>query len=50
MQHDAIVKYIDSIYTDDHLNIVMEYVENGSLDSLLEKFKIPEQLAVIYIK
>ena len=50
MQHDAIVKYIDSIYTDDYLNIVMEYVENGSLDTLLEKFKIPEQLAVIYIK
>ena len=42
MQHDAIVKYIDSIYTDDYLNIVMEYVENGSLDTLLEKFKIPE--------
>ena len=42
MQHEAIVKYIDSIYTDDHLNIVMEYVENGSLDTLIKKFKIPE--------
>ena len=50
LEHPKIVKYIDSIYTEDHLNIVLEYVENGSLDSLIKKFgKIPETLVVIYI-
>lgn len=51
LQHPKIVKYIDSIYTEDHLNIVLEYVENGSLDSLVKKFgKIPETLIVFYIQ
>ena len=51
LEHPKIVKYIDSIYTEDHLNIVLEYVENGSLDSLIKKFgKIPEQLVIIYIQ
>jgi serine/threonine protein kinase len=50
LDHPKIVKYIDSIYTDDHLNIVLEYVENGSLDSVVKKFgKIPETLVVLFI-
>lgn len=51
LDHPKIVKYIDSIYTDDHLNIVLEYVENGSLDSVVKKFgKIPETLVVLFIQ
>jgi serine/threonine protein kinase len=49
-EHDRIVKYLDCIYTEEHLNIVLEYIENGSLDSLIKKFgKIPENLVTIYI-
>ena len=51
LDHPSIVKYIDSIYTDDHLNIVLEYVENGSLDSVVKKFsKLPETLVLFFIK
>jgi serine/threonine protein kinase len=51
LEHPKIVKYIDSIYTEDHLNIILEYIENGSLDSLIKKFgKLPEKLVVIYIQ
>jgi serine/threonine protein kinase len=33
------------------LNIILEYIENGSLDSLIKKFgKLPENLVVIYVK
>jgi len=51
LEHRKIVKYIDSIQTEDHLNIVLEYVENGSLDSMIKKFgKIPETLVAIYVQ
>ena len=51
LEHPKIVKYIDSIQTEDHLNIVLEYVENGSLDSMIKKFgKIPETLVSIYVQ
>ena len=45
LSHPRIVKYIDCISIDEYLNIVLEYVENGSLDSMIKKFgKIPENL------
>lgn len=41
---------MDCIQSEEHLNIVLEYVENGSLDSLIKKFgKIPESLVTVYI-
>lgn len=49
-EHQRVVKYLDCIQSEEHLNIVLEYVENGSLDSLIKKFgKIPETLVTIYI-
>ena len=49
-EHDKIVKYLDCIQSEEHLNIALEYVENGSLDSLIKKFgKIPESLVTVYI-
>ena len=51
LEHPKIVKYYDSIQTEDDLNIILEFVENGSLDLLIENIgKIPESLVVIYIK
>jgi serine/threonine protein kinase len=51
LSHPNIVKYLDSIRTDEHLNIILEYVENGSLSSLLNKMdnKMPEPLVCHYI-
>lgn len=61
LEHPNIVKYIgkfvryyvllDSLYTDHYLNIILEYVENGSLDSLIKRFgKFPETLVAIYVQ
>ena len=50
LENPRIVKYIECIQSDDHLNIVLEYVENGSLDGLIKKVgQINEKLTAIYI-
>ena len=50
LKHPNIVKYIDTIRTKDYLNIVTEYVENGSLYSIVKKFgKLQESLIQIYV-
>ena len=51
LEHPNIVKYRDSVRQDDHLHIILEYVENGSLSSLLTKFgtPFPESLVALYI-
>eukprot|EP00771_Trimastix_marina_P002149 gnl/Trimastix_PCT/3263.p1 GENE.gnl/Trimastix_PCT/3263~~gnl/Trimastix_PCT/3263.p1 ORF type:complete len:1015 (-),score=367.46 gnl/Trimastix_PCT/3263:98-3142(-) len=49
LSHPNIVHYIDSIRTKDHLNIVLEYVPNGSLQSLVKKFGcLPESVVAMY--
>jgi len=51
LAHDNIVKYVDAIQEDDHLNIVLEYVENGALSGMVARFggNLPERLCRIYI-
>ena len=50
LNHPNIVKYIDTIRTADHLHIVLEYIENGSLSYVLRKFgSFSESLVAIYI-
>jgi serine/threonine protein kinase len=39
LKHNNIVEYRDALRTSSHLNIVLEFVENGSLSSLLGKMK-----------
>lgn len=39
LQHQNIVEYRDAVRTSSHLNIILEFVENGSLSSLLGKMK-----------
>lgn len=43
--------YKETIQEDDYLNIILEYVENGSLSTILKKFggKFPESLVAIFI-
>eukprot|EP00005_Dracoamoeba_jomungandri_P011795 CAMPEP_0174271206 /NCGR_PEP_ID=MMETSP0439-20130205/47103_1 /TAXON_ID=0 /ORGANISM="Stereomyxa ramosa, Strain Chinc5" /LENGTH=1098 /DNA_ID=CAMNT_0015361053 /DNA_START=51 /DNA_END=3347 /DNA_ORIENTATION=- len=49
LEHKNIVRYIDHILAD-KLNIIMEYVENGSLESVLAKHgKFPEPLVATYM-
>jgi serine/threonine protein kinase len=49
-KHDNIVKYIDLILTENNVNIVLEYVESGSLAQVIDKFGVfPENLVAIYM-
>lgn len=48
--HPHIVEYIDFVETEKHLNVIIEYVENGSLKNILQKFgALPEELVALYI-
>ncbi|KAJ3071279.1 hypothetical protein HDU98_005589 [Podochytrium sp. JEL0797] len=50
IMHENIVSYQGFSQTSDHLNIIMEYCENGSLYNILQKFGIfPESLIALYI-
>lgn len=51
LTHQNIVKYIDAINTEDYLDIVLDFVENGSLSGLVSKFggSFPESLVAHYI-
>ena len=50
LNHENIVKYIDTIKTKAYLHIVLEYVENGSLQNVIKKFgSFSESLTAIYI-
>lgn len=50
LNHENIVKYYTTIRSDDHLYIVLEYMENGSLSQFLKKFgALSETLVAVYI-
>jgi len=51
LEHGNIVKYIDTIYQEKKLTIIMEYVENGSLDKIVKSHgPLNEELTSIYVK
>lgn len=52
LNHKNIVKYIGSFKTRTHLYIILEYMENGSLASIIKPNKFgtfPESLVAVYI-
>jgi len=50
LSHPKIVSYIDCVQIDNHLFIVLEFVENGSLLDITKYYgRFPESLIVIYI-
>lgn len=50
LSHPSVVKYEGLVRTENYLNIVMEYVENGSLHNTLAAFGIlPEALVASYV-
>lgn len=49
LNHPNIVQYVGAIRSEKHLNIILEFIENGSLLTILKKFgKFPETLAAVY--
>ncbi|KAI9008304.1 kinase-like domain-containing protein [Gaertneriomyces semiglobifer] len=52
LEHPNIVKYLGFVQEDKYLNIVLEYMECGSLQSIMRKFNrvIPERLAAVYVE
>jgi MAP/microtubule affinity-regulating kinase len=40
LNHNNIVKIIDTVESNNHINIIMEYVAGGSLHSLLKKQQV----------
>jgi len=51
LDHPRIVRYIDSIRAEKALYIVLEYIENGSLEWIVKKFgNFPEHLIAKYIQ
>lgn len=50
LEHPNIVKYFGFMKDEEHLNIVLEYCENGSLAMILHKFgSFPENLVARYM-
>ncbi len=51
LDHPNIVKYIEYIQTKKHINIILEYVEGGSLHYILKQSgKMGEHLVFIFVK
>eukprot|EP01134_Creolimax_fragrantissima_P007987 CFRG7987T1 len=51
LKHPSIVEYRGYVRQGDFLNIILEYVENGSLQSIVKKFgQFPERLISVYIQ
>ena len=51
LNHPNIVKYLDNSRSKHHLNIILEYIESGSLLNVMKKYgNITEKLAKIYTK
>jgi len=51
LDHNNIVKYIDTVQSGQFLCIILEYIDGGSLESLLQKIgSFSEPLAAVYIK
>jgi serine/threonine protein kinase len=50
LRHTNIVQYIDFIKSDSHLNLILEYVEQGSLLNIVKQFgSLSENLVALYI-
>eukprot|EP01117_Protostelium_nocturnum_P002316 TRINITY_DN1297_c0_g1_i1.p1 TRINITY_DN1297_c0_g1~~TRINITY_DN1297_c0_g1_i1.p1 ORF type:complete len:607 (+),score=128.53 TRINITY_DN1297_c0_g1_i1:70-1821(+) len=51
LSHENIVQYIDLIVTDQYINLVLEFVDSGSLSNVIESYgSFPEPLVALYIE
>ena len=50
LDNPNIVRYIDTVETEEHLYIVLEYIENGSLSDIVSRFgPFSETLCAVYV-
>eukprot|EP00158_Paraphelidium_tribonemae_P004665 Partr_v1_DN26898_c2_g1_i3_m40903 putative mitogen-activated protein kinase kinase kinase len=50
LEHPNIVRYVDFVKSERHLNIVLEYIEQGSLLNIVKQFgQMPESLIANYV-
>ncbi|KNC82592.1 STE/STE11/CDC15 protein kinase [Sphaeroforma arctica JP610] len=51
LKHPSIVEYRGYVRQGEYLNIILEYIENGSLQSIMKRFgQFPERLISVYTK
>jgi serine/threonine protein kinase len=50
LKHKHIVKYLDFISSENDYNIILEYVENGSMRQLIKHITLTEDLTAYYIR
>ncbi|KND02884.1 STE/STE11/CDC15 protein kinase [Spizellomyces punctatus DAOM BR117] len=52
LTHPNIVKYLGFVLQEGYLNIILEFMECGSLQSVMKKYNllIPEKLAAVYVE
>ena len=51
LSHPQIIRFHETIRTEHHLYLVLEYVENGSLASILKTFgRLPEHMLIVYMR
>ncbi|KAL6040861.1 Protein kinase of the Mitotic Exit Network [Balamuthia mandrillaris] len=49
LDHPNIVKYLGLVESDNHVNMLLEFVQNGSLLKIIQKYGVfPEQLAALH--
>eukprot|EP01087_Luapelamoeba_hula_P017991 TRINITY_DN5733_c0_g1_i1.p1 TRINITY_DN5733_c0_g1~~TRINITY_DN5733_c0_g1_i1.p1 ORF type:complete len:693 (-),score=116.07 TRINITY_DN5733_c0_g1_i1:139-2217(-) len=49
LDHPNIVKYLSLIDSDNHVNMILEFIDSGSLLQIIQKFGVlPENLAAVY--
>lgn len=51
LEHENVVKFLGALETQNHIHLVLEYVDSGSLHSVIQKYGIlNEKLAAVYLR
>ena len=51
LEHENVVKFLGAIETENHIHLVLEYVDSGSLHSVIQKYgNLSEKLAARYLR
>ncbi len=51
LEHEHIVKYFGALETENHIHLIMEFVDSGSLASVMAKYGVfSERLVAVYLR
>jgi serine/threonine protein kinase len=51
LEHEHIVKFFGALETENHIHLIMEFVDSGSLASVMAKYGVlSERLVAVYLK